>query len=317
MIWKFFLENHNVTGLLTISQDIENIMNVYMNIFLLLYADDTVLMAETPEDLQKQLNIFHDYCLAWKLKVNIDKTKIVCFKNGRLPQNLQFTYSNSEIEIVKEFNYLGLLLTKTGNFKRAITTLADKGTKAMYEILKRGKFHNLSISCQLDLFDKVVKPILLYGCELWGLSNYDIIERVHLKYCKLLLNLKSSTPNCMIYGELGRYPLYIDIKQRMVSYCIKLITGKQSKICSVVYRLMYHLCNTQNVNFSWLNSVKNILDECGFSYIWETQIFISEVWLKFNIKMRLHDQFQQTWRETLHICSRTLNYCIFKETFIF
>jgi hypothetical protein len=47
-------------------------------------------MAETPEDLQKQLNIFHDYCLAWKLKVNIDKTKIVCFTNGRLPQNLQF-----------------------------------------------------------------------------------------------------------------------------------------------------------------------------------------------------------------------------------
>jgi hypothetical protein len=45
-----------------------------------------------------------------------------------------------------------------------------------------------------------------------------------------------------------------------------------------------------------LNSVKTILDECGFSYIWETQIFISEVWLKFNIKMRLHDQFQQTWR---------------------
>jgi hypothetical protein len=32
-------------------------------------------MAETPEDLQKQLNIFHDYYLAWKLKVNIDKTK--------------------------------------------------------------------------------------------------------------------------------------------------------------------------------------------------------------------------------------------------
>jgi hypothetical protein len=102
---------------------------------------------------------------------------------------------------------LGLLLTKTGNFKRTIKTLADKGTKAMYEIPKRGKFHNLSISCQLDLFDKVVKPILLYGCELWGLSNCDIIERVHLKYCKLLLNLKSSTPNCMIYGELGRYPL--------------------------------------------------------------------------------------------------------------
>jgi hypothetical protein len=60
---------------------------------------------------------------------------------------------------------------------------------------------------------------------------------------------------------------------------------------------MYHLCNTQNANFSWLNSVRTILDECVFLYIWETQIFINEVWLKFNIKMRLHDQFQQIWRE--------------------
>jgi hypothetical protein len=230
-------------------------MNAYMNIFLLLYADDTVLMAETPEDLQNQLNIFHHYCLAWKLKVNIDTTKIECFTNGRLPHNLQFTNSNSEIEIVKEFHYLGLLLTKTGSFKRAIKTLADKGTKAMHEILKRGKFHNLSISCQLDLFDKVVKPILLYDCELWGLSNCDIIERVHLKYCKLLLNLKFSTPNCMIYGELGRYPLYIDIQQRMVSYWIKLITGKQSKICSVVNRLMYHLYT--ECNFFLVKQCKN------------------------------------------------------------
>jgi hypothetical protein len=56
-----------------------------------------------------------------------------------------------------------------------VLTLADKGTKAMYGILKRGEFHNLSISCQLDLFDKVVKPILLYGCELWGLSNLFFI----------------------------------------------------------------------------------------------------------------------------------------------
>ena len=138
-----------------------------------------------------------------------------------------------------------------GNFKRAIKTLVGKGTKAMYDILKRGKFHNLSISCQL----------LLYGYELW---NCDIIERVYLKYCKLLLNLKSSTPNCMIYGELERCPLHIDIKQRLVLYWTKLITRKQSTFCSVVHRLMYHLRNTQNAICSWLNSKQTILDECVF-----------------------------------------------------
>jgi hypothetical protein len=57
---------------------------------------------------------------------------------------------------------------------------------------------NLSIQCQLDLFDKIIKPILLYGCEVWGFSKNEIIERVHLQFCKLLLNFKTSTPSYMV-----------------------------------------------------------------------------------------------------------------------
>ena len=38
--------------------------------------------------------------------------------------------------------------------------------------------------------EKNVTPILLYGCEIWGFSKLDIIEKVHLKFCKLSLNLK-------------------------------------------------------------------------------------------------------------------------------
>jgi hypothetical protein len=49
----------------------------------------------------------------------------------------------------------------------------------MYEVLKKGRLHNLSIQCQLDIFDKTVKPILLYGCETWGFGKNDITERVH------------------------------------------------------------------------------------------------------------------------------------------
>jgi hypothetical protein len=76
-------------------------------------------------------------------------------------------------------------------------------------------------------FDKTVKPILLYGCETWGFRKNDIIERVHLTFCKLLLHVKTSTPNFMVYGELGRYPIDIDIKVRMISYWLKLILGNQ------------------------------------------------------------------------------------------
>jgi hypothetical protein len=106
-----------------------------------------------------------------------------------------------------------------------------------------------------------------------------MVEKVHLKFCKLLLNLKTSTANCLVYGELGRFPLSVNIKQRMVSYWTKLISGKQTKLCSITYRLMFHLFSVQNVNFQWLTYVKGIFDECGLTYIWNSQNFINERWI--------------------------------------
>jgi hypothetical protein len=150
----------------------------------------------------------------------------------------------------------------------------------MYEVLRKGIIHNLSIKCQLDLFDKIVKPILLYGCEIWGFGKNDIIERVHLKFCKLLLRLKVSTPNFMVYGELGRYPLEIDIKVRMISYWCKLIQGKQSKVSTIAYKLL----NFQNCKISaWINHIHKILNDSGMSFIWTSQNCISEKWLKLVI----------------------------------
>jgi hypothetical protein len=55
----------------------------------------------------------------------------------------------------------------------------------MYEVLKLGRKHNLSIKCLLSLFDKMVKPILLYGCEIWGFGNNDVLEKVHLKFDRI------------------------------------------------------------------------------------------------------------------------------------
>jgi hypothetical protein len=163
------------------------------------------------------------------LKVNAEKTKIFIFSRGRPLVDIHFSLNGSEIEIVNKFNYLGILLNRTGNFNKAITKQAEKAKQAMYEVLKRGRTHNLSVECQLELFDKIVKPILLYGSEIWGYSkNIDCLEKIQLRFCKLLLKLKSSTPNYMIYGELGRFPIEIDIKIRMVSFWARQVMSASS-----------------------------------------------------------------------------------------
>jgi hypothetical protein len=85
----------------------------------------------------------------------------------------------------------------------------DKAVVSMYEVLNLGRKHNLSMKCLLSLFDKMVKPILLYGREIWGFGNNDVLEKVHLKFCKMILNLQTSTPNYMIYGELSNLELFL------------------------------------------------------------------------------------------------------------
>ena len=47
----------------------------------LVYADDLVCVADTVGNLQKQINIIQNYCKNWGMKVNLDKTKIVVFRN--------------------------------------------------------------------------------------------------------------------------------------------------------------------------------------------------------------------------------------------
>ena len=62
-----------------------------LNLCLLLYADDIILLANSADNLQNSLNVLADYCTRWKLTVNTAKTKIMVFrKGGRLPNNLRF-----------------------------------------------------------------------------------------------------------------------------------------------------------------------------------------------------------------------------------
>ena len=107
--------------------------------FVILYADDTVIMSETKEDLQKQLDVFSEYCKFWQLKVNVEKTKILVFSRGRLPNNLTFTFNEMEIGIVSEFNYLGVLFSKSGNFSMAKKSSSKESHKSYVQSFKKRK----------------------------------------------------------------------------------------------------------------------------------------------------------------------------------
>ena len=57
-----FNKKKNVIGLSTITDALEIELEIFLKLCIILYADDKVLLAESPFDLQNQLNAFHEYC---------------------------------------------------------------------------------------------------------------------------------------------------------------------------------------------------------------------------------------------------------------
>lgn len=109
-----------------------------------------------------------------------------------------------------------------------------------------------------DLFDRIVVPVLLYACEVWGYENIEIIERVHLKYLKHILNLKSCTPSYMVYGETGRFPLHITIFTRMISFWANIINSSENKLSKIIYMYVRILFDKGQILNPWPCSLKNV-----------------------------------------------------------
>ncbi len=190
----------------------------------------------------------------------------------------------------------------------------DKASRAMFGLLSKSRRLNLPIDIQLQLFDVLVAPILMYGSEIWSYEDCELLEKLHLRYCKYILHLNNSTYKNMVYGELGRYPLSLKIKVRSVVFWRNLLKEDQPKLSTVMYKLMYQLDAVGVYSSPWLTNIRNILNEAGLSYMWQSQICTDSIQnLKYQLKTRLQDQFLQTWSSEISNSSKCINYRMFKH----
>jgi len=112
----------------------------------------------------------------------------------------------------------------------------------------------------------------------------------------------------MVYGELGRYPLDINIQVRVITFWAKLVCSNCSKLNTKLYNIVY------KSNYSWSKFVKSILNDCGLSYAWNKQYFNSVAWLRNEVRRILIDQFIQSWRDLIFNSPKGLNYRMFKDS---
>ena len=291
-----------------IQAGMEGIDIITVKMFMLLYADDIVLFGNSAEQLQDSLNLLSNYCKRWKLTVNINKTKVMVFrKGGALPRNLTFLYNGNELEIVRNFKYLGIIFTAGGSFSETQNTLSGQAQKAIFKMNKYlYRFTFISPKHKLELFDKLVTPIL--GSEVWGFIQGNAIERVHLQFCKQLLGVKKTTQNDFVYGELGRTTLITKRYLNIVKYWFKILASGDRKYINIVYRMMLRDMDLKRNSVNWASLIKHLLMSLGFYDVWLAQgvgdynVFI------LTLKQRLSDNFIQNWHSRLESSSRATFY---------
>ena len=187
----------------------------------------------------------------------------------------------------------------------------EQAKKAMYLLFFRINNLNLPIDLQLNLFDHTVLPILTYSCETWCFENVTILGKVHTEFLRKITKGRKSTPLNMLYAGLGRYPLEIVIKSRIIGFWNRLIHAKQSKIAYILYLV---LKNNNNSDYKWISNIGKILNEVRRNDLWVNQHAIISSSLKFQVKQTLYDQFLQNWRASLNNSYKGRHYNIYKDT---
>ena len=99
-------------------------------IHILLYADDQVQLATTPNELQKKIRKLEDYFRKNHFSVNNKKTKVMIFQQGGKRKKYRFMWGHGELQIVDLYTYLGIPFSSTLNYNIAADYFKRKGEKA-------------------------------------------------------------------------------------------------------------------------------------------------------------------------------------------
>ena len=130
------------------------------NINNLRYADDTILMAESEEELKSLSMKVKEESEKVGLKSNIQKTMIMA--SGPITS---WQIDGETMETVKDFTFLGSKITADGNCSHEIKRRLLLGRKAMINLDSMLKSRDITLPTKVHLVKAMFFPVVMYGCE--------------------------------------------------------------------------------------------------------------------------------------------------------
>ena len=132
------------------------------------YADDTILMAESQEELKSFLMKVKEKSGKVGLKLNIQKTKIMA--SGSITS---WEIDGITLETVTDFTFWGSKITVDGDCSHEIKRCLLLGKKAMTNLNSILKCRNITLPTKAHLVKAMVFPVVMFGCESWTINKAE------------------------------------------------------------------------------------------------------------------------------------------------
>ncbi|KAL1447226.1 hypothetical protein WDU94_000608 [Cyamophila willieti] len=236
-------------------------------IILLLFADDLIILADSKIDLQKKLETLKEYSDENLLTVNTGKTKVMIFRSGgRLNVSDTLYYDGEPLENVNKFTYLGVTFSSSGTYSVAAENMLSK-TRAAIATVKHMFIQTKvdSWDARIKLYEAIIRSTLMYGCEVWGVAQLDVMEKAQNEFFKNLLYLAKCTPGYMIRQETGVSPIKLHAIDQILNWIVKLENMACYRYPAMCYKRLLDLhkrgvlCKKGN----WVSQVSKRIEDVG------------------------------------------------------
>lgn len=282
-----------------------------INIRLLMYADDIVIIADDPQVLQGMINNLASYCNMWGMEVNQSKSEVMVFRNGgRLAASERWFYNAEELRITNEYKYLGITLTPKVSFTKHLKNKNEAAKTCINATWKNfiGK-PNITLSGKWKMFLSVCRSIQSYGSQIWGNAYFDDVDQLYRYFIKRVLKLPENTPNYIIALETGYEPGYIYTYTQHLKYVAKVYFEPDRE------RLTHKLAvKIMEKNISWY---KHLIDHLELHNIEHNNMKLSKyLWCKASkqlinvLQIKSHQEYINKSQESQRRIYKFLNYTL-------
>ena len=254
-----------------IGVDISNEFNAAIMISVLLYADDVVLIAGNEQDLQSLIFIVEKWCKRWQLELNLTKTNIMHVRKSQKAQSkFWFVFDKKTVPYCTSYKYLGITLNQYLDFKAMSEVQCDPAGRALASIItKMIKNSGFPYNVFTNVVDSCVNSIADYGGSVFGFDQYEGPLKVHLRAARAFLGVPKNAVKCAILSEIDWLLPKNRTRVRMIRQLHRMLLMTNDRLTKKVLLWDKQLNNTGVVN-TWYSEVKQILNDCNFQYIYET-----------------------------------------------